>query len=181
MRWVRRGNSREPQAVVGVQETTSMPLPFAVFNNCHSSTSEEKGENWEWDQSQWLTLQPTYLLSEPSGEIQKNWAQTACGLVNTGSWREGAVLTRAQRLRTAPSFFAGTSLPFFCLKFYFGNISNGFLKFSRWFYWAVEFEDGVMDPQSSILIIWSQAWLTWDLMAAIWTEEFSALNLQNLQ
>ena len=129
---------------------------------------------------QWLMIQPIYLFSEPVEEIHKNWAQRACGLMNTGSWYE-AVLTRTQRLGTPPSFCACTSLPFFCLKFYFGNASNGFPKFSHWFYWVVEFEDGVMDPQSSILIIWSQAWLTWDLMAAIWTEEFSALNLQNLQ
>ena len=181
MRWVRRGNSREPQDVVGVQEMTSMPLLFTVFNNCHSSTSEEKGGNWEWDQSQWLILQPTCLLSEPSGEIHKNWAQRACGLVNTGSWHEGAVLTRAQRLRRPPSFFACTSLPFFLCWVLFRDLSNGFPKFSQRFYWVVEFEDGVMDPQSPLLIIWSQAWLTWDLMAAIWTEEFSALNLQNRQ
>ena len=100
------------------------------------------------DQSQWLILQPTCLLSEPLGEIHKNWAQRACGLMNTGSWYE-AVLTRTQRLGTAPSFFACTSLPFFCLEFYFGNASNGFPKFSHWFYWVVEFEDGVMDLQAS--------------------------------
>lgn len=35
------------------------------------------------------------------------------------------MLTRAQRLGAPPSFFAGTSLLFFCLEFYFGNISNG--------------------------------------------------------
>lgn len=32
-----------------------------------------------------------------------------------------------------------------------------------------------------ILIIWSQAWLTWGLMAGTWTEYSWALNLQNLQ
>ena len=84
-----------------------------------------------------------------------NWAQRACGLVNTGSWCEGAVLTRAQRMGTPPSFFAGTSLPFFCLEFYFGNISNGFPKFSHQLYWVVEFEVGVIDlpaPNSSYLV-----------------------------
>ena len=53
------------------------------------------------------------------------------------------MLARAQRLGTAPSFFAGTSLPFFCLEFYFGNISNGLatgsiellnLKMGSWTY-----------------------------------------------
>ena len=38
-------------------------------------------------------------------------AQRACAFLNTGSFCEGAVLTRAQRLGTAPPLFAYTSLP----------------------------------------------------------------------
>ena len=40
---------------------------------------------------------------------------------------------------------------------------------------------GLWTCKPPILIIWSQACLTWGLMAGIWTEYSWALNLQNLQ
>ena len=130
--------------------------------------------------SGWWSNQYTCLVNPWKKYIKTGLRELVCFWIQAADVRVLCSLGHRGWAQLPPSLLARL-FHFSCVEFYFGNISNGFLKFSHWFYWVVEFEDGVMDPQSSILIIWSQAWLTWDLMAAIWTEEFSALNLQNLQ
>ena len=179
MRWVRRGNSRESQDVVGVQEITSMPLLFTVFNNCQSSTSEEKEGNWEINHSGWYSSQHACLVNPWEKYIRTGlrelvgwWIQEAdmklCSLGHRG-W--------AQLPPSLPAHlfhFSASSSILGMQAMVFRSSVTGSIE-------LLNLKMGLWTCKPPILIIWSQACLTWGLMAGIWTEYSWALNLQNLQ
>jgi len=150
--------------------TTAIPAPLRRREETES----------EINHSGWYSSQHACLVNPREKYIRTGLRELVGWWIQEADLRVLCSLGHRGWAQLPPSLLAHL-FHFSCVELYFGNISNGFLKFSHWFYWVVEFEDGVMDPQSPLLIIWSQAWLTWDLMAAIWTKEFSALNLQNRQ
>ena len=150
--------------------TTAIPAPLRRREETES----------EINHSGWYSSQHACLVNPREKYIRTGLRELVGWWIQEADLRVLCSLGHRGWAQLPPSLLAHL-FHFSCVELYFGNISNGFLKFSHWFYWVVEFEDGVMVPQSPLLIIWSQAWLTWDLMAAIWTKEFSALNLQNRQ